>query len=80
MAIVHQVEFGNLADIPKLMETVAAELRAGEYGEVRSGVCVLLGKDGTPHVFGWGADADDVHAIGLLTLGAAWVGKSEVVR
>lgn len=77
---VHQIEFGNFGNIPLLMKEMAAQLRAGTHGSVRTGVAVFLREDGTPIVCGWGQDADDIHAIGLLHLGAAWLCSHEVRR
>jgi len=43
-------------------------------------VDVTLDETGTPTVYGWGRDADDIHAIGLLHLGASWLALHEVKR
>ena len=80
MSGVHEVDFGNLADIPQKMENMAAELRAGDHGKVCIAVCVILGEGGAPIVCGWGQGADELRTIGLLQLGASWLAQYEVKR
>lgn len=70
---------GDLLDIPKRMETVAGQIAAGDHGVVTAGVCVLVDDAGNLKVFGWGR-TDDVHTVGLLHLGAAWLAQHRVER
>ena len=80
MADIQQVDFGNVSDIPEQMEAMAAQLRAGDHEKIRFAVCVFLGEGGIPVVCGWGQEADYIHAIGLLHLGASWLAQHEVKR
>ena len=78
--MITQVSFGNLSDIPLCMERLAAEIREGRHGNPSMGVAVFFEKTCQPLVCGWGVDTDDIRAIGLLHLGAAWLSTHEVRR
>lgn len=53
-------------DIPALLEVAAAEMRAGEDGDVTLGVGVFLNEEGEIMVRRWGRDAEPLRAMGLL--------------
>ena len=78
--IVHLVDHGrgNLQDIPACMEAVAARIRAGELDFV-AGCAVFLDADGLPTLFGWG-DTNDVHSVGMLNIGSAFLSYSRAAR
>lgn len=75
-----QFPLGSLADIPARAEELATNIRAGKYGKPTAAVCVLLGEDGAPTIFGWGSDADPTRAIGILTIAANWLASREAGR
>lgn len=54
-----------VSDIPGMMRAMADAIENGERGEIRFGVGVFMSEDGTPFVAGRGADASDMHALGL---------------
>jgi hypothetical protein len=63
----------DLGDIPARMENMAAEIRGGQQGNIEVAAAVFIRDDGDIVVCGWGRDADDVRAVGILHLGAAWL-------
>lgn len=69
----------DLNDIPARMEGMAALVRAGEYGETESGVCVLINKEGELTVCGWGRTYD-IHSVGLLSLGIQFLAANRTKR
>ena len=71
---------GNLDDLVALSQNLADQIKSGVHGDLRSGVVVLLKANGEPVVMGWGREADDIHGIGLLTLGAQWLSARETKR
>lgn len=79
MTEIREVNFSSVADIPGMMERMAADIRSGEH-QFRFGVAVFLDEDGAPTVCGWGADADDVSAIGALQIGINWLAANKVRR
>ena len=70
---------GNLADVAASMEQAAADIRASQDAPVLSAACITLDANGEIAVYGWGR-TDDIHSIGLLQLGAAWLASHKVVR
>ena len=75
------IEIGkaNLHDIPALLENFARELREGVHGDVVAGAATFLQDDGDVLGFGWGR-TDDVHSVGLLSLGAVGLAANRVAR
>ena len=74
------LDCGDIGDIPALMERCAAAIRDGERGDVVMAACVLLQRDGTPILFSWGRDADELRTIGMLQVGANWLAARNSVR
>lgn len=70
---------GNLHDIPALLEALAREIQDGQHGTVISGAGVFVDEQGSVFVCGWGR-TDDIHSIGLLQLGSAWLASHKVER
>jgi hypothetical protein len=70
----------NVDDIPAMLETLAANIRSGEYGKVEAGVGVFMDEDGDVFTCGWGSDVDGVYSIGLLNIGAHWLAARKVTR
>lgn len=70
---------GDLNDIPARMRGAADAIEAGEHGDVQAGVAVVIDGNGVPVIFGWGKTTD-IHSIGLLHLGAAWLAANRVER
>lgn len=70
----------SVDDIPAMLEVMAKEIRDGEHGTVTAGAGVFLTTDGEVMVCGWGKDATDVHSVGLLHIGAAWLAANKVQR
>lgn len=73
------LDAGNVQDIPAMLENLAAQIRAGEVGPFESGAGVLIGHDGDVVVLGWGR-TDDIHSIGILHIGAAWLERNRAIR
>lgn len=61
----------NFRDIPAMLRNLADEIEDGEFGEVSTVACALLGDK--LEVFGWGENCDvgEVHL--LLTAGAQYM-------
>jgi len=61
----------NLRNVPTMLRSLADEIEEGEYGNVSTVACVVLGDEMS--VFGWGAECDPGEVHLLLTAGATYM-------
>ena len=69
----------HLHDIPTLLRNLANEIENRVHGDLVAGAATFLCANGEVFVCGWGR-TDDVHSIGLLQLGAAWLAANRTAR
>jgi hypothetical protein len=79
MADIHNIEFSSNA-VADQMSAVLEDLRLSKWGDVVTGACVFINRNGDLFVFGWGADGDPIRTVGLLSSGAAWLSINDVAR
>jgi len=60
-----------VADISRVLRSIADEIEAGEYGQVYTAAIVLRNHDGVVHTFGGGGGIDNDRAVALFTRGIA---------
>lgn len=69
-----------LTDIPGMLRELAAQIEAGEHGEVATAFLVIPVDDDFPSVFGWGDVAGGNDPVVQFELAKMWLLNNLVAR
>lgn len=58
-------------DAINALKTVIAQLESGELAQVETGALVLMGRDGSIEIFGFGPKSDELQVLAMFRLGEA---------